>query len=160
MKGGDLLIHRARYFLLHLQGKAFQIISTHGGLLESPRTVTEVLITPGERLDIAAGPFDDGETFLIESLPYNRMTSKKPKQETFAEVKVGPAAQSIATIPSHLRHIEPLAAQDAEVNRKTKFSVEPSLKNGFKCISNTIHIIIKILFKFFPIIFSFKFIII
>ncbi|MGK2863882.1 MAG: multicopper oxidase family protein, partial [Chitinophagaceae bacterium] len=57
----------ARYFLLHLDGKAFKIIASDGGLLEHPLTVTEVLITPGERVDIAMGPFTEGETFNIES---------------------------------------------------------------------------------------------
>ncbi len=37
----------ARYFLLYLGGKEFKIIGTDGGLLEHPRTVTEILITPG-----------------------------------------------------------------------------------------------------------------
>lgn len=131
----------ARYFLLHLEGKEFQIISTDGGLLESPRSVTEVLITPGERFDIAVGPFNEGEEFRFESLPYNRMVSIKPKRLTFATVKVGKAKTSKASIPSKLREIKPLAPQNAEVSRKIKFSVGPSLKDGVNfLINNDAHI--------------------
>ncbi|MDX1943530.1 MAG: multicopper oxidase family protein [Saprospiraceae bacterium] len=126
----------ARYFLLHLSGKAFQIIASDGGLLEHPITVTEVLITPGERIDIAAGSFTEGETFAIESLAYNRMTFLTAKRETFATVKVGENKSSKAFIPETLRMIEPLAPQDAGVNRKIKLSVGPSLTDGMSFLVN------------------------
>lgn len=131
----------ARYFLLHMEGKEFKIIGTDGGLLEHPRTVSEVLITPGERMDIVAGPFNEGETFAIESLPYNRMTFLKAKHEKFATVKVGEAKDSVAFIPDTLRKIEPLAPQDAAITRKVKLSVGASLKKGLTfLVNNNVHV--------------------
>lgn len=131
----------ARYFLLYLSGKAFQIIGTDGGLLEKPRTVTQVLIVPGERMDIVAGPFTVGDTFQIESLPYNRHTFRKPKREKYATVQVGEPKPSIAFIPERLRTIEPLAPQGASVTRKVKLSVGPSLKNGMDfMVNNDVHV--------------------
>ncbi|HET6528539.1 MAG TPA: multicopper oxidase family protein [Balneolaceae bacterium] len=130
----------ARYFLLNLGGKSFQIIGTDGGLIENPQTATELLITPGERYELLAGPFEEGESFFIESLPYNRMTSVKPKQQQFARVQVGESKASVAVIPEVLRKITPLAAQDAEVARSVKFSVGPSLKRGLDLkINDGIH---------------------
>jgi FtsP/CotA-like multicopper oxidase with cupredoxin domain len=131
----------ARYFLLYMEGREFKIIGTDGGLLEHPITVTEALITPGERLDIVVGPFAEGESFAIESLKYNRMTFLKAKREKFATVKVGAEKPSIARIPENLRTIETLAPQDAEVMRTVKLSVGPSLKTGlsFK-VNNDIHV--------------------
>ena len=126
----------ARYFHLHLEGREFKIIGTDGGLLETPRTVTEALITPGERIEIVAGPFAEGDTFAIESLPYNRVTFLKPKREQFATVVVGESMPTHAFIPETLRKIEPLAPQDATVNRKIKFSVGPSLTNGMNFLVN------------------------
>ncbi len=126
----------ARYFLLHLDGKEFKIIGTDGGLLERPRTVTSVLITPGERIDIAAGPFNEGESFALESLRYNRSTFLKPKRQIFATVKVGEQKPSTAFIPETLRRIEPLANQDAVITRKVKLSVGPSLKDGMNFLVN------------------------
>jgi FtsP/CotA-like multicopper oxidase with cupredoxin domain len=125
----------ARYFVLHLGGKTFKVIASDGGLLEYPLPVTEALLTPGERLDIAVD-FTEGETFAIESLVYNRMTFLKPKQETFATVKVGENTSSHASIPETLRKIEPLAPPNAEVNRKIKLSVGPSLTNGMNFLVN------------------------
>ncbi len=130
----------ARYFLLHLSGKSFKIIGSDGGLLEYPREVTEILMTPGERVDIIAGPFIEGEMFSIESLPYNRMTFLKAKHQQFATVRVEKAKPSVAFIPDRLRTISPLATQDAESTRKVKFSVGPSLKNGIDFfVNNDLH---------------------
>ncbi len=119
----------ARYFNLHLGGKSFKIIATDGGLLEYPVTVKEILITPGERIDIAVGPFTEGETFAIESLAYDRMTFLKAKRETFATVKVGESKPTKAFIPKQLRTIESLAKQDATVSRKITLSVDPRIRD-------------------------------
>lgn len=119
----------ARYFRLYLGGRNFRIIGTDGGLLEKPVEVNEVLIVPGERMEIAVGPFPEGEIFYIESLPYNRMTFLKAKHQAFATVIVGVPKSSTAFIPDIMRNIESLAPQHAPVNRKVRFSVGPSMKN-------------------------------
>jgi len=119
----------ARYFKLNLDGKAFKMIGTDGGLLEQPLEVTQVLLTPGERVDILAGPFTEGENFALESLPYDRVTILKAKREPFATVQVGPMKPSLAVIPEVLRKIEPLAPAHAAVTRKIRLSVDPSLKH-------------------------------
>jgi FtsP/CotA-like multicopper oxidase with cupredoxin domain len=126
----------ARYFHLYLGGRTFKIIGTDGGLLERPRTMTDVLLTPGERIDIVVGPFREGETFAIESLAYNRMTFLKAKREAFATVQVGVPKPSVAFIHDTLRVIEPLAPQDAPVTREIKLSVNPSLKHGIDFMVN------------------------
>lgn len=131
----------ARYFKLHLGGKTFRIIGTDGGLIENPLPFTEYLVTPGERIDILVGPFKEGESFPIQALSYNRVTFLRPKQETFANVRVTSAMPSVASIPDTMRVIEPIASQDAPVNRTIKFSVGASLKNGldFK-VNNDVHV--------------------
>jgi len=131
----------ARYFKLYFGGKTFKIIGTDGGLIEKPVAVTEALITPGERLDIVVGPFDEGETFGVDALSYNRSTFLRPKTQRFATVQVLEAKSSVAVIPETLRVIEQLAPQDAPANRKVKFSVGPSLKNGLDfLVNNNMHV--------------------
>jgi len=120
----------ARYFRLSLEGRPFIIIGTDGGLLEMARTETELLITPGERFDILVGPFEEWETFHIETLPYNRITFLRPRKHTYARVHVMEKKASIAVIPEVLSTIEPLAPQDATISRKVNLAVEPSLKRG------------------------------
>jgi len=119
----------ARYFKLSLDGKPFKVIATDGGLLEYARTETELLITPGERFYIVVGTFKEWETFSINSLPYNRVTMLKAKLQKYATVHVMETKPSIAALREKLTEIKLLAPQDAEVNRKVKLSVDPSLKS-------------------------------
>lgn len=126
----------ARYFVLDLGGREFSIVGTDGGLLESPRPVTSQLITPGERFDIIVGPFEEGEVFTMDSLPYNRMTFLKAKRENFATIHVGPSAPSVAHVPHTLRAITQLAESHAEINRRVVLSVGPSLKDGMDFLIN------------------------
>jgi FtsP/CotA-like multicopper oxidase with cupredoxin domain len=126
----------ARYFRLYMGGKNFKLIATDGGLIEQPVEIPEVMITPGERIDILAGPFEEGESFQIESLPYNRMTFVKSARKTFARVQVLAAKASLANIPANLVNIEPLLTPGAKVNRRIKLSVGPSLKRGIDFLVN------------------------
>ena len=126
----------ARYFYLYTGGKQFKIIGSDGGLMQKAEVTDRVLIVPGERVEIEAGPYNEGETILIESLPYNRMTFVKTKRRQYATVMVRKNEESIAHIPETLRIIEPLAPADATVNRKIKLSVGASLKHGIDFLVN------------------------
>jgi len=120
----------ARYIRLSIGGKPFRMIGTDGGLLETPRTITDYLLAPGERIDAAVGPFAAGETLSIESLPYKGSHGKIRAGEHYGTVSVGPRQISRAFLPEQLRTIEPLAAQDAPATRKLKISLGLSLQNG------------------------------
>jgi FtsP/CotA-like multicopper oxidase with cupredoxin domain len=54
-----------RYIRLYFGGKTFKIIGTDGGLLEQILNVTEVLMIPGERIDIAAALSLKVKTFRL-----------------------------------------------------------------------------------------------
>ncbi len=126
----------ARYLRFYLGGRPFKVIASDGGLLETPKTVTEALITPGERVEVLAGPFKEGEVFFVESLAYNRRTFAKTKRQRFAAVHVDEPKPSRAYIPERMRNIKPLATKDAPVTRKIKFSVGASLKRGMDFLVN------------------------
>ena len=101
-----------RFVRLSIGGRPFTIVGSDGGLVTAPVEATEVLITPGERVDLAVGPFADGELLEIEALPYDRGKGETPR-ERFATLRVGPSAPSQASIPARLRQIERLAADAA-----------------------------------------------
>jgi FtsP/CotA-like multicopper oxidase with cupredoxin domain len=105
-----------RFVRLSLGGRPFTIIGTDGGLLPQPVSATEVLVTPGERVDLAVGPFEEGERVEIEALPYDRGKGETGR-ERFATLRVGAATESGAHIPETLRRIEPLVDARAEPNR-------------------------------------------
>jgi FtsP/CotA-like multicopper oxidase with cupredoxin domain len=105
-----------RFVRLSIGGRSFTIIGTDGGLLPQPLSATEVLVTPGERFDLAVGPFEEGEQLLVEALPYDRGKGETPR-EVFATLRSGPGAASQGQIPVTLREIEPLVPANVEPNR-------------------------------------------
>lgn len=119
----------ARYVRLSVGGKRFAILATGGGAIETPVPASEVLLVPGDRVDIAVGPFEEGEVITVDSLPYDRHTGKHGV-ERFATVQVGAASPSRASISGRGRTIEPLAAEDAVPTRVVKLSEKLSIRRG------------------------------
>jgi FtsP/CotA-like multicopper oxidase with cupredoxin domain len=126
----------ARYFRLYLDGRKFRLIGTDGGLLEYPVELNELLIVPGERVEILVGPFKEGELLEIESLRYNRMTTFMSRRRTYATIRVAGSKPSVFQMPQKLRTIAPLASGDAVTNRKVKFSLGLSRRNGLDFLVN------------------------
>ena len=129
-------VSRARYIKLSIGRIPFRILGTDGGLIEAPVTADDVLLAPADRVDIAVGPFAEGQELLVEALPYMRRTIRTRKTERFATVRVGAAQPSSATMPARLRTIEPLAPSDAPANRTVRLGVKPSLRRGVDFVIN------------------------
>ena len=99
----------ARYVRLSIGGRPFRIIGGDGGLRGEPVTVTETLLPPAARVELAVGPFDDeGAEIAVESLPYRRTAMKRPRHDIWGTLRVGPRAPSVASIPAALATIVPL----------------------------------------------------
>jgi FtsP/CotA-like multicopper oxidase with cupredoxin domain len=126
----------ARYVRLSIGGAQFRILGTDGGLIEAPVAVNEVLLAPGDRVDLAVGPFAEGEELAVEALRYSRMTIKRRNTERFATLRVGPAKTSTAVVPERLRVIEPLAPLSAMPNRTVDFGIKLSLRRGIDFVVN------------------------
>jgi FtsP/CotA-like multicopper oxidase with cupredoxin domain len=126
----------ARYIRLSIGGKPFRILGTDGGLIETPVTVTEALLAAADRLDLAIGPFTEGDELAIEALPYKRRTIRQRKTERFATLRVGAAAPSRAVIPDRLRTIDPLAPASASPSRTVTLGVKLSLRRGIDFVIN------------------------
>jgi FtsP/CotA-like multicopper oxidase with cupredoxin domain len=105
-----------RFVRLSIGERPFTLIGTDGGLVPEPFETTEILFTPGERVDVAAGPFAEDEVIEILALPYDRGRGE-PRRDVLATVHVGSAAPSQADIPETLREIGALTAVDAAPNR-------------------------------------------
>ncbi len=121
----------ARFVRLSLGGQPFTLIGTDGGLLTAPVTVTEVLLPPSDRAELAVGPFAEGETLTIESLPYDRKsTNSQKKAERFATLRVDAAKPSVAEIPARLRDIQPLVTAPVTPTREVHLGEKLSLRHG------------------------------
>jgi len=103
---------KSRHFWLTLEDdRPFTIIGGDGGLNESSVTVTEALITPGERLDLIVTPTGaPGSTFAVRSLPYNRgygSTFGRPVFDVFTVKLSEDAPVAPVTLPKVTREITP-----------------------------------------------------
>jgi FtsP/CotA-like multicopper oxidase with cupredoxin domain len=128
-------VSNARYVRLSIGGRMFCILGTDGGLLEAPVPATEVLLAPGDRFDLAVGPFEEGETVLLEALPYNRgVRQKKPLR--WGTIRVGAPAPSVAAIPLKLRTIERLVSGEANPTREVHLGGRSSWKRGVDFLVN------------------------
>ncbi|TML12047.1 MAG: multicopper oxidase family protein [Actinobacteria bacterium] len=98
----------------HHAGREGEVRLLNGAL--EPELEIEVLLTPGERFDLAVGPFEEGERLEIEALPYDRGKGES-ERERFATLRVGAAVASCAEVPATLRPIDPLVEPDVEPTR-------------------------------------------
>jgi len=120
----------ARYVVFSI-GRDFNIIGTDGGLIESPVEAKELLLAPADRGEIVVGPFTEGETLRIESLPFDRGSFKRHKKsELFGTVHVSTAAPSVAQLPRRLREIKPLVTGSVTPNREVRLGFSLGLKHG------------------------------
>ena len=127
----------ARYLRLSIGGRPFRIIGTDGGLIGSPVTATEILLAPADRVELAVGPFAEGEVHRVETLPFKRGSFKAHRRpELFATLRVGRAAPSKAQVPETLRRIEPLVTGPVKVSREVRLGFTLGLKHGVEFTIN------------------------
>jgi FtsP/CotA-like multicopper oxidase with cupredoxin domain len=109
----------ARFFRLGLEGQPVNLIGTDGGLLDKPYPLQDILIAPGERVDLLVqAPLTPG-TYRFLSLPYSRggmMTGTSGTRSILTvsvdgtpvndaiPVSINPAAQRLAPDTSTLPH--------------------------------------------------------
>jgi FtsP/CotA-like multicopper oxidase with cupredoxin domain len=126
----------ARYIRLSIGGGQFQILGTDGGLINAPFKVSEVLLAPADRVDIAVGPFAAGTSVVIESLPYDRGTIGPQERATLATVTVGPLAPSKAVVPASMRDITPLVTGSTPPTREVVLGWRVGAEQGVEFTIN------------------------
>jgi|JI10StandDraft_1071094.scaffolds.fasta_scaffold46760_4 FtsP/CotA-like multicopper oxidase with cupredoxin domain len=119
----------ARFFRLALPGRSFVQIGTDGGLLEKPRTVSELLLVPGERADVlVVADGAAGEALDWKTLRYDRGhgTGGLPDADVFQIRHTDAAPVTTPPLPTTLGTVESLPA--ATVQRT--FELEESMGGG------------------------------
>jgi FtsP/CotA-like multicopper oxidase with cupredoxin domain len=82
-------------------------------------------------VEIAVGPFAEGERLRVESLPFKRGSFKPHKKpESFATLQVGAAAPSRARLPNTLRRIDPLVTGTVTPTREVRLGFRLGMKHG------------------------------
>ena len=63
----------ARFYKLSLENHSFQLIGTDGGLLDKPYQRSELLLSPGERVDVLVKGSQRSGNHRLRALPYSRV---------------------------------------------------------------------------------------
>ena len=120
----------SRYVRLSLGGRLFRILGSGAGAHTEERTVTETLLVPGGRIELAVGPFEaESGPIAIESLPYRRSRMKWPRRTLWGrlhvqEAAVGTANRRAATPPST---VEPLVTGAVVPTRTVRLGARMTL---------------------------------
>jgi FtsP/CotA-like multicopper oxidase with cupredoxin domain len=62
----------ARYYKLNLENHTLYLVGTDGNLLDQPYPLDDILLTPGERIDVLVQADQSPGSYRFLSLPYNR----------------------------------------------------------------------------------------
>jgi FtsP/CotA-like multicopper oxidase with cupredoxin domain len=79
----------SRYYRLRLDEHPFQVIASDGGPLPSPESIDEILLVPGERVDVMIRGDRPEGVYRFFSLPYDRGSGMG------AGMGMGPPSQSV-----------------------------------------------------------------
>jgi FtsP/CotA-like multicopper oxidase with cupredoxin domain len=114
-----LNVSNARFYRLALQGHTLQVVGTDGGLLDWPYPMPEVLLAPGERVDVLVKASATASAYKLLSLPYARTGSMTSPQITLMTVNVTTDAEppvAEATVLPRARPTKPKATDVPSVN--------------------------------------------
>jgi len=96
----------ARFYRLALDSHLMYVIGCDGGLLNKPVQVSEILVSPGERVDLLVKATKSSGSYKFNSLPYSRMGMMGQQTITLMTVTYnGKLSQSLP------RDIDPLASR-------------------------------------------------
>ena len=89
----------ARFFRLSLQNHTMFLVGTDGGLLDKPHPISEILLAPGERIDLLVKASLKSGSYKWLSLPYSRGGMSAQQQVTLMTLTYSGAKRNEA-IPS------------------------------------------------------------
>ncbi len=92
----------ARFMKLNLAQHNLQLIGTDGGLLDKPYQHSEILVAPGERIDVLIKASATAGNYKLLSLPYNRKGNMLSETITLLTVKVETGIRLADTLPTQI----------------------------------------------------------
>ncbi len=116
----------SRFYRLKLEEHPMYVIATDGGPLSAPNAVSEILLTPGERIDVLIQGSRETGIYCLFNLPYNRGgmammggPSRLAPPEVLATFAYEFSADSAAELPKTLVNVDPLPEPEGPVRRFT-----------------------------------------
>ena len=108
---------KSRFFALEMEGQVFEVIGTDGGLQEYPVMTDQLLVTPGERVDVIVRPTGKpGTTMAVSAALYNRgygSVEYRIPVDAFSIAFTAEAAMRAAPLPNISRAIPEAVVEGA-----------------------------------------------
>jgi FtsP/CotA-like multicopper oxidase with cupredoxin domain len=123
----------ARFYRLALQGHALHLVGTDGGLLDRPYPISEVLMAPGERVDVLVKTSTATGDYKLLALPYARHGNMASPQITLMTLRVKGSRVSQALPASDRPSVNPdtvRLADDAKLPRP-RFALSMGQGRGY-----------------------------
>lgn len=102
----------ARFYKLAIESHNFNLIGTDGGLLDQPYQVSELLLAPGERVDVLVKGTLSSGNYRLRAMPYSRMGNMGGSTITLMTMtykgKVSPGQSLPATINLNAMRLDPM----------------------------------------------------
>jgi FtsP/CotA-like multicopper oxidase with cupredoxin domain len=114
----------SRFYRLKLEEHPLHVIATDGGPIPALRTVEEILLTPGERMDVLVQGDRNPGVYRLLNLPYNRggigmaggpVVSTQP--EVLATIQYEGRSELALDLPQTLVPVEPLPPPETPARR-------------------------------------------
>lgn len=103
----------ARFYKLALDGHQMHLIGTDGGLLDKPYPVTELLLSPGERVDVLVKATASSGSYKLKAMPYARMGMSTLQTITLMTLtysgSLSPAQVLPTLVNTHAMRIDPMS---------------------------------------------------
>jgi FtsP/CotA-like multicopper oxidase with cupredoxin domain len=125
-----LNVSNARFYRLSLQGHGLYVVGTDGGLLDKPSAAqSELLMAPGERVDVLVKVASKKGDYKLLALPYARMGGMASAQVTVMTLRVAGASLSMA-LPTAIDPAARRVADDASLPRP-RFTLSMGQGKGY-----------------------------
>ncbi|MFN7938447.1 MAG: multicopper oxidase family protein [Bryobacteraceae bacterium] len=100
----------SRFYRLAIEEHSLHVIATDGGALPAPIECSEVLMAPGERIDVMIEGSRPGGRYRMLNLPYQRTAGlrRAPQAEVLATVEYVGRASDARSLPAKLVSVETL----------------------------------------------------
>jgi FtsP/CotA-like multicopper oxidase with cupredoxin domain len=119
----------ARFYRLAIQGHALNLVGTEGGLLDVPYAVSELLMAPGERVDVLVKASNTTGDYKVLALPYARQGSMTSAQITLMTLRVK-GSRTAAALPKTVNPAATRLSDDPMLTR-ARFALSMGMGRGY-----------------------------
>jgi FtsP/CotA-like multicopper oxidase with cupredoxin domain len=120
----------ARFYRLALQGHTLNVVGSDGGLLDRPYAVPEILMAPGERVDVLVKATTTKGSYKLLALPYARQGNMATPQITLMTVQVQ-GTRASGVIPAVVNPAAARLGGDTAMLPRAQFALSMGQGRGY-----------------------------